>query len=152
MLEIISVRWIKFVNAVLKDERIVRITFNDYPLYENVQTDTARSLKLDLERYFKGERIDFSHYDVNLAELSCFVQIVLEEVRKIPYGKVVTYKELADKLKTSPRAIGQALKKNPVPIVIPCHRVVAKNGLGGFSAGIDIKKELLRLERTRSNL
>jgi len=152
MLEIISVRWIKFVNAVLKDERIVRITFNDYPLYENVQTDTARSLKSDLERYFKGERIDFRHYDVNLAELSCFVQIVLEEVRKIPYGKVVTYKELADRLKTSPRAIGQALKKNPVPIVIPCHRVVAKNGLGGFSAGIDIKKELLRLERTRSNL
>ncbi len=152
MLEVISVRWIKFVNVVLRDERVVRITFDDYPLYENIQSDTAKSLKSDLERYLRGERIDFNDYDVNLADLSCFVRMVLEEVRKIPYGKVVTYKELADKLKTSPRAVGQALKKNPIPIIIPCHRVVAKKDLGGFSAGIDIKRELLRLERTRSNL
>lgn len=152
MLEVISVRWIKFVNVVLRDERVVRITFDDYPLYENIQSDTAKSLKSDLERYLRGERIDFNDYDVNLADLSCFVRMVLEEVRKIPYGKVVTYKELADKLKTSPRAVGQALKKNPIPIIIPCHRVIAKKDLGGFSAGIDIKRKLLRLERTRSNL
>lgn len=152
MLEVISVRWIKFVNVVLRDERVVRITFDDYPLYENIQSDTAKSLKSDLERYLRGERIDFNDYDVNLADLSCFVRMVLEEVRKIPYGEVVTYKELADKLKTSPRAVGQALKKNPIPIIIPCHRVIAKKDLGGFSAGIDIKRKLLRLERTRSNL
>jgi len=152
MLEVISVRWIKFVNVVLRDERVVRITFDDYPLYENIQSDTAKSLKSDLERYLRGERIDFNDYDVNLADLSCFVRMVLEEVRKIPYGEVVTYKELADKLKTSPRAVGQALKKNPIPIIIPCHRVITKKDLGGFSAGIDIKRKLLRLERTRSNL
>ncbi len=146
MLEVVSVRWIKFVNVVLKDERVVRVTFSDNPLYENVQSDTAKSLKLDLERYFGGEKVDFNSYGVNLSELSDFVRVVLEEIRAIPYGSVITYKELAERLNTSPRAIGQALKRNPTPVIIPCHRVVAKNDLGGFSAGIDIKRELLKLE------
>ncbi len=146
MLEVISVRWVKFVNVVLKNEIVVRVTFNDHPFYENIQSDTAKSLKSDLERYFKGERVDFSSYEVSLSELSDFVRVVLDEVRTIPYGNVATYKELAERLKTSPRAIGQALKRNPVPIIIPCHRVVAKSGLGGFSAGTDIKRELLKLE------
>jgi len=146
MLEVVSVRWVKFVNVVLKDERVVRVTFSDHPFYENVQSDTAKSLKLDLERYFGGEKVDFNSYSVNLSELSDFVRVVLEEIRAIPYGSVITYKELAERLNTSPRAIGQALKRNPTPVIIPCHRVVAKNGLGGFSAGIEIKRELLKLE------
>ncbi len=146
MLEVISVRWLKFVNVVLKDERVVRVTFGDNPLYENVQSETARSLKSDLERYFRGERVDFSCYDVWLSDLSGFTRLVLEEVRGIPYGCVKTYGELAEQLKTSPRAIGQALKLNPIPVIIPCHRVVARNGLGGFSAGIDLKRALLGLE------
>ncbi len=146
MLEVISVRWIKFVNVVLKDERVVRVTFSDNPFYENIQSNTAKSLKHDLERYFSGEKVDFNSYGVNLSELSDFVRVVLNEVRSIPYGSIITYKELAESLNTSPRAIGQALKRNPTPVIIPCHRVVAKNGLGGFSAGIEIKRELLRLE------
>ncbi len=146
MLEVISVRWIKFVNVVLKDERVVKVTFSDNPFYENIQSNTAKSLKQDLERYFSGEKVDFSSYGVNLSELSDFVRVVLNEVRSIPYGSIITYKELAESLNTSPRAIGQALKRNPTPVIIPCHRVVAKNGLGGFSAGIEIKRELLRLE------
>ncbi len=146
MLEVISVRWIKFVNVVLKDERVVKVTFSDNPFYENIQSDTAKSLKQDLERYFSGEKVDFNSYGVNLFELSDFVRVVLEETRTIPYGSTITYKELAERLNTSPRAIGQALKRNPTPVIIPCHRVVAKNGLGGFSAGIEIKRELLRLE------
>ncbi len=146
MLEVISVRWIKFVNVVLKDERVVKVTFSDNPFYENIQSNTAKSLKLDLERYFSGEKVDFKSYGVNLSELSDFVRVVLNEVRSIPYGSIITYKELAESLNTSPRAIGQALKRNPTPVIIPCHRVVAKNGLGGFSAGIEIKRELLRLE------
>ncbi len=146
MLEVVSVRWIKFVNVVLKDEIVVRVTFSDNPFYENVQSHTAKSLKSDLERYFRGERVDFGSYDVGLSELSNFVKVVLDEVRGIPYGTTVTYKEIAERLKTSPRAVGQALKKNPAPVIIPCHRVVAKGSLGGFSSGVEIKRELLKLE------
>ncbi len=146
MLEVVSVRWIKFVNVVLKDEIVVRLTFDEYPLYENVQTDVAKSLKSDLLRYFRGEIVDFSSYEVRLSELSDFVRTVLEEVKKIPYGETTTYGEIAESLRTSARAVGMALKLNPVPIIIPCHRVVAKNGLGGFSAGVEIKRSLLKLE------
>ncbi len=146
MLEVISVRWLKFVNVVMKDEVVLRVTFDDSPLYENVQSETARDLKKDLERYFKGETVDFSKYDVDLSDLSVFSRMVLEEVRSIPYGKTLTYGELAKRLDTSPRAIGMALKSNPTPLIVPCHRVVAKDGLGGFSSGLEIKRALLKLE------
>ncbi len=64
----------------------------------------------------------------------------------IPYGEVKTYGELAKTLNTAPRALGQALGANPFPIIIPCHRVVAANALGGFHYGSDWKKALLDFE------
>ena len=72
-------------------------------------------------------------------------------LQKIPAGQVMTYGELAKQLKTSARAVGNACRANPMPLVIPCHRVVAKSGLGGFSgsqegAPIKIKKWLLEHE------
>jgi len=66
---------------------------------------------------------------------------------KIPYGEIRTYKEIAEKLETSPRAVGRALAKNPIAVLIPCHRVVGKNSLGGYSWGIELKRALLKLER-----
>ncbi|MEO0096495.1 MAG: MGMT family protein [candidate division WOR-3 bacterium] len=78
-----------------------------------------------------------------------FAQKVLAIVKKIPKGKVMTYKEIAIKLgdKNLARAIGQILKRNPYPIVIPCHRVIRSDGkIGGYSLGIEKKKELLRKE------
>ena len=65
----------------------------------------------------------------------------------IPYGKMKTYGELAKTLSTAPRALGQALGANPFPIIIPCHRVVAAGGLGGFHYGSDWKKSLLNFEQ-----
>ncbi len=65
----------------------------------------------------------------------------------IPRGSVITYGQLADMIGcASPRAIGQALGANPLPIIIPCHRVVGADGLGGFSCGINVKRLLLRSE------
>ncbi len=82
-----------------------------------------------------------------LLNTSNFTRKVLEKVREIPYGKTISYKDLAEKLNTKGyRAVGLALKKNPIPIIIPCHRVVSKKGLGGYNSGIEIKKELLKLE------
>lgn len=100
-----------------------------------------------LEKYFHGEFVDFSHVPVTLPYKG-FTRLVLEALRNIPYGKTCTYKEIAVRLGSrASRAVGQALKRNPIPIIVPCHRVVRSDGsLGGFSAGVDWKKYLLSLE------
>ncbi len=76
---------------------------------------------------------------------------VWEALQSIPYGETRTYGEIATQLDSSARAVGNACRRNPIPIVIPCHRVVAKTGIGGFSGQtsgfqIDRKQALLRLE------
>ncbi|MGB9679784.1 MAG: methylated-DNA--[protein]-cysteine S-methyltransferase [Thermoanaerobacteraceae bacterium] len=78
-----------------------------------------------------------------------FQKRVWEEVLKIPYGTVTTYSDIAYRIGNSKasRAVGQALNKNPIPIIIPCHRVVGKNkDLTGYRGGLNVKKFLLNLE------
>jgi O-6-methylguanine DNA methyltransferase len=79
---------------------------------------------------------------------SGFNREVLQRVKAIPFGTVCTYGEIAAKLGSpkAARAVGNANRLNPIPIIIPCHRVVATNGLGGYGGGLDLKKELLRRE------
>ena len=100
--------------------------------------------KKQLDEYFNGSRkiLDFP---VRIED-SRFQKRVWEIVRRIPYGAVITYGEIAKVLNTSPRAVGMALSKNLLPIYIPCHRVIAKDGLGGFSEGLAWKKFLLKVE------
>ncbi|HHW58351.1 MAG TPA: methylated-DNA--[protein]-cysteine S-methyltransferase [Clostridia bacterium] len=100
-----------------------------------------------LDLYFKRKLKEF---DLKLdLQGTDFQKAVWREISKIPYGKVKTYEEIAkliDKPKAG-RAVGQALNKNPIPIIIPCHRVIGKDGnLTGFGGGIEIKKFLLSLE------
>lgn len=101
-----------------------------------------------LKDYFLGKRVQF-RIQLDLSNLSPFTRKVLLATKRIPYGKTVTYQELAriiGKPKGS-RAVGQALRRNPIPIIIPCHRVIKSNGdLGGFGLGIELKKRLLSLE------
>jgi methylated-DNA-[protein]-cysteine S-methyltransferase len=104
-----------------------------------------KKIYLQIESYLKGE-IKSLNFEVELKGTP-FEKRVWEEVRKIPYGETITYGDLAKRLGTSPRAIGRALNKNPLPLYIPCHRVVARNGLGGFSAGNRWKAFLLQLEK-----
>ncbi len=96
--------------------------------------------------YFEGEPVDFSDLPLMLKGTS-FQKRVWKNLRLLPYGEIKTYKWLADKINCrSPRAVGRALAANPVPIIIPCHRIVRKDGtLGGFSAGIKWKRFLLEL-------
>ena len=111
----------------------------------------THSSTVELERYFKGEKIDFS-CELDISRLSPFAQKVLEETRKIRYGRTITYSELAGRIGCrGARAVGRALASNPIPIIIPCHRVVAKQGIGGFSAGVNIKTRLLELEKAKAN-
>lgn len=97
--------------------------------------------------YFSGEVVVFD-YSLDLSRFSPFQRMVFMEVQKIPYGQTDTYLSIAKKVRSSPRAIGQALKRNPLPIIIPCHRVIRKDGrLCGYSNGKAWKERLLSLER-----
>ncbi len=79
-----------------------------------------------------------------------FMKRVYQQTLNIPFGFTTSYKELSERLSTSPRAIGMAMKKNPIPLIIPCHRVIGKKGqLTGFSSGLKIKEKLLKLEQTK---
>jgi len=102
-----------------------------------------------LRSYFEGKRVDFSDTPTNLSRMPEFTARVLKACQAIPYGQRMTYAELARKVgaPNAVRAVGNAMARNLMPIIIPCHRVVASNGrLGGFSAGIDWKRRLLRIE------
>ncbi len=79
---------------------------------------------------------------------TAFQRKVLERVARVPYGRTMTYGEIAAAIGVpgGSRAVGHANARNPVPLVIPCHRVVASNGLGGYGGGIDLKRRLLVLE------
>ena len=100
-----------------------------------------------LKEYFAGTRKGF---DVPLDEKGTeFQKKVWEELKKIPYGKTISYKSLAEKLGDVKliRAVGKANGQNPIAIVIPCHRVIGSDGsLIGYASGLDIKAKLLHLE------
>lgn len=101
-----------------------------------------------LREYFAGARSSFD-LPVDLAALSEFEQRVLQAARRIPYGQVLAYSDLARKIgkPQASRAVGNALGHNPVAIVVPCHRVVRRDGsLGGYGGGIEYKKRLLKIE------
>jgi O-6-methylguanine DNA methyltransferase len=103
-----------------------------------------------LREYFDGERQRFD-LPVDLRRTTPFQRRALQLIRDIPVGRVWTYKEVAEKLgrPTASRAVGQAMAHNPVPIIIPCHRVIATSGgLQGYGAGrgIETKRMLLRFE------
>ena len=100
-----------------------------------------------LEEYFRGRRKYFSI--PLITNLSVFQTSVLDEVLKIPHGEVMSYQELATRIGKpgAARAVGSALGKNPLPIFIPCHRVIGSDGrLTGFAGGLDWKRYLLDLE------
>lgn len=111
----------------------------------------AAEVKHKIEKYLDTESTEKSiKVDVAL-NVTPFQLSVLDQLQKIPYGETRTYGEIAKILKTSPRAVGNACRNNPIPVIIPCHRVVAANGIGGYSGAtqgrkLDIKYRLLRLE------
>lgn len=98
--------------------------------------------------YFNGKMVDFRDIPVDYGDISPTYIEILEFIRNIHYGTTITYGEVARKLgkPRSARVVGNAMRINPCPIVVPCHRLVARNGLGGYSLGIDKKILLLNLE------
>lgn len=107
-------------------------------------------LAKDLKAYFSGAHVEF-HHDLDLDSLPPFTRKVLAATRKVPYGTTVSYKDLARQTGNSRacRAVGGAMAGNPVPLLVPCHRVIGSDGkLHGFSAacGVELKERMLRME------
>ena len=130
--------------SVLFDEKglVVRVLLGKGIFSEHVNPAVMERL----HKYLSGVPVDFEDIAVSL-KVTPFVHKVLRRVRQIPFGKTVTYGELARELGTSSRAVGMALSRNPVPVIIPCHRVVGKGGrLVGFSSGLKWKRFLLEIE------
>jgi methylated-DNA-[protein]-cysteine S-methyltransferase len=101
-----------------------------------------------LDEYFEGRR-DAFELDVDLRVDAPFAREVLAELVRVPYGQTTTYGALAAKVGAprSARAVGTVMNRNPIPIVLPCHRVVGANGsLTGYGGGLHVKEHLLRLE------
>ena len=104
-------------------------------------------IRRELDEYFEGTRRDFDlPLDVRVAP---FHADVLEELARVPYGRTDTYGSLAAKVgrPRAARAVGTVMNRNPIPIVLPCHRIVGANGsLTGYAGGLDVKLRLLQLE------
>lgn len=113
-----------------------------------------RQAQAEVEAFLSGERQVFA-VPVDWTIGTTFQRRVWRAAVKIPYGRVRSYGWVASKIggRQFSRAVGMALGANPVPLIIPCHRIVAQDGsLGGFSCGLPIKRHLLRLEGTLSQL
>lgn len=121
----------------------------ELPIPKNEHLNHARH---QLEEYFAGKRKDFE-LTLDWAGSTDFYQAVWRELTQIPYGHTTSYQAIAEKLgdKNAIRAVGQANKHNPLAIIVPCHRVIAKNGdLQGYFYGLDFKRRLLALENPKS--
>jgi len=157
-----------FINTILgkltvieKNNVVVYIGLPEYS-FESIQNwcnnqfgvskfqfieNTKTKLKFQLEEYFEKKR---THFDLNYELFTTnFRTKVLNEVSKIPFGQTKSYSEIAEKIKNpkAVRAVGSANATNTLPIIIPCHRVISRNGgLGGYGGGLDMKIKLLELE------
>ena len=101
-----------------------------------------------LKAYFHGEKVEFSD-ELDLSTVTPFRREVWLSAGRIPYGETRSYLWVAGQMgrPEAARAVGQALGRNPLPVIVPCHRVVASDGtLGGFTGGLELKRRLLRLE------
>ncbi|XRP97018.1 methylated-DNA--[protein]-cysteine S-methyltransferase [Methanocaldococcus sp. 16A] len=149
-----------FIGIVFKDNQLVKNTiplrreeiskfFNGEISRESKYLRVAEIiLELYLGKMDDKEARRIINYKLEVSE---FTKKVLDVVKDIEFGEVLTYGDIAKKLNTSPRAVGRALKANPLPLIIPCHRVVAKNSLGGYSYGVDKKRFILEIEKIRKN-
>ena len=132
-----------------EDGVIVRTTWSKIPTeYILEETELILQCKMQLDEYFRGERKTF---DLPLAPKGTdFQKKVWNALQKIPYGETKTYGEIAAAVGNpkAARAVGMANNKNPIGIIIPCHRVVGANGkLVGYAGGMDKKEWLLQIER-----
>jgi O-6-methylguanine DNA methyltransferase len=135
------------LHAEADAQGITVLSFDDKPIVEPASNPVLEKLRAELAEYFAGKRNDFT-VALNAAGTE-FQKRVWSELVRIPHGKTISYDDLAHRIgkPTAHRAVAQANGANPICILIPCHRVISKNGrLGGYSAGLERKRFLLGLE------
>ena len=116
---------------------------------------TSQKLVHALRRYFAGERISFDDVEVDLDGSTPFQLALVRELRRVPYGEVISYSDLARAAgrPKAQRVAGTFCAQNRFPLVLPCHRIVAANAIGGYgSLGVEYKRRLLQLEGCRRAL
>ncbi len=160
-----SIRETSLGNLVLvaREGRIIELDISREPGYgirkailarfgEGIESDRSfRMAHLLLDRYLRGQKVDFD-IALDISGEGEFTRRVLTELMKVPYGQLTSYGRLSQKLgyRNAGRAVGQAVGRNPIPIIIPCHRVIREDGtIGGFSMGLRVKERLLALEGVR---
>jgi methylated-DNA-[protein]-cysteine S-methyltransferase len=146
--------------AAVTDRGLVRISYDPEPERELdalARVAGPRILRApraldetrrELDAYFAGKRTVFD-LELDLRGVSGFTLGVLDELANVPYGRTATYRELAERAGNprAARAVGMVMNRNPIPIVLPCHRIVGSSGaLVGYGGGLDRKEKLLRLE------
>ncbi|MDR1554240.1 MAG: methylated-DNA--[protein]-cysteine S-methyltransferase [Prevotellaceae bacterium] len=143
-----------YVLIVEDNGCIVEIAFDKRKINgTEKETDIIKKAAMQLEEYFAGKRKSFD-FPIN-AQGSEFQKRVWTALQTIPYGELRSYKQIAEKIGNpkASRAVGMANNKNPLPIVVPCHRVIGSNGkLVGYAYGLDMKEYLINIEKTNSLL
>ena len=135
------------LNIVCSDEHLLQILFDETIELGSISNDLCEKVSGQLQEYFNGT---LKAFDLPLAPAGTDFQMkVWEELMKIPFGTMISYLDLAKKLGDEKviRAAASANGKNPIPIIIPCHRVIGSDGsLTGYSGGLDKKRWLLKHE------
>jgi len=137
-----------YLELTVNQDSLLSVSFiEDIVQASDFQPDILKETALQLDEYFKGLRKEFN---LNMKPAGTEFQLkVWEQVKKIPFGETVSYLEIAKQTgsKNNTRAVGLANGKNPIPIIIPCHRVIGVNGkLTGYAGGLEKKRWLLQHE------
>lgn len=139
---------IGFVEVTIKDDALCSIQLLNKSSDHDDNHPLFAVIKKQLDEYIKGKRQSF---DVPLKpEGTVFQKAVWKATQKIPYGKTKTYGEIAKSIgkPLAARAVGGALNKNPLLLVVPCHRIVGSDGsMTGFACGVNVKESLLTMEK-----
>ena len=136
------------LTLISDGQSLIEIKFGHVINTVNSNKPILLETEKQLSEYFKEDRKVFS---IKLDPIGTEFQLtVWNKLLQIPYGETISYQELASRIgkKNASRAVGNANGKNPIPIIIPCHRVIRKNGsFGGYAGGLKVKKYLLELEK-----
>lgn len=138
---------IGILEIVCKNEELISLKLVREVGISSREVDTIKNVKCQLTEYFSGDRKIFN-IKINPFGTD-FQKAVWNELQKIPYGMAKSYSQIAEAIGNinSQRAVGSACNKNPIMIIIPCHRVISQNGsIGGFAYGSSVKQKLLILE------
>lgn len=128
-----------FVNVCWNDAAVHRVRF--------ATTGIDGPVPPLIRQFCAGKPVDLSVLESPSLDQGGVHSRIYHAVRAIPYGMTATYGVIARQTRTIPRVVGQAMAHNPVPLVIPCHRIVGAHGIGGFTPSVEIKEALLAMER-----